>query len=347
MKFSVLIPVYNVEQYLEKCINSIVDQNYSDYEIIIVDDGSTDNSGRICDSFKDKYPEIITVIHKQNQGLISARRVAIQKAKGDYCIFVDSDDYVASNLFDALSFYLSRNAVDIVIYLYTYFSNNTIGETKRSFATNNNIWCDERKKELYTLLATTSIIDAMFIKAIKRELLQNDPTDYSIYYHKNMSEDTLQSIYPLSAAENVGYLDESLYYYRYNPKSISRNYSVDTIENKNSNHVYKMILEYLPKWGLDNKDFIQRVNARWFNEAMYYFCKTYENAKDYKQREQVLKYDWNSLIPCTEVDSYSEYVNQNYLRIYKWVLNHKWYRIYDYFNRQKIYKKIKSSLHTK
>ena len=98
MKFSILIPVYNVERYLEQCLESVINQTFGDYEVIIVDDGSTDNSSYICDSFAEKYPEKIYVIHKENQGLISARRIAIDKAQGEFCIFVDSDDFIECNL---------------------------------------------------------------------------------------------------------------------------------------------------------------------------------------------------------------------------------------------------------
>ena len=90
MKFSVLIPVYNVEGYLEKCLDSIINQNFDDYEIIIVDDGSTDQSGVLCDTYRKRYPNKITVIHKKNEGLMLARRDAIRMAKGEYFIFVDT-----------------------------------------------------------------------------------------------------------------------------------------------------------------------------------------------------------------------------------------------------------------
>ena len=84
MRYSVLVPVYNVEQYLDECIQSILNQSLKDFEIILVDDGSTDLSGEICDNYAGN--EKITVIHKKNNGLISARRVALQKARGEYIV---------------------------------------------------------------------------------------------------------------------------------------------------------------------------------------------------------------------------------------------------------------------
>ena len=97
-KISVIIPVYNTEKYLERCINSILNQTHKNIEIILVDDGSTDNSGEICDFFKNKDSRII-VIHKQNGGAASARNSGLEIASGDYVAFVDSDDWLAEDMY--------------------------------------------------------------------------------------------------------------------------------------------------------------------------------------------------------------------------------------------------------
>ena len=91
-KVSVIIPVYNVEQYLNRCIDSVLNQTYKDFEIILVDDGSTDKSGEICDVYAEKDSRI-TVIHKENGGLSDARNFGIDAARGDFLTFLDSDDY--------------------------------------------------------------------------------------------------------------------------------------------------------------------------------------------------------------------------------------------------------------
>ena len=85
VQFSVLVPVYNVKSYVEECINSVVNQTFRDFELILVDDGSTDGSGDICDLYKNKYP-YIKVFHKHNEGLIATRQFAIKKATGQYFI---------------------------------------------------------------------------------------------------------------------------------------------------------------------------------------------------------------------------------------------------------------------
>lgn len=94
MIFSIIVPIYNVEKYLRCCVDSVLAENFADYEMILVDDGSPDGCGKICDEYAGKYPHI-KVIHKENGGLSDARNAGIRAAKGDYLIFLDSDDYWA------------------------------------------------------------------------------------------------------------------------------------------------------------------------------------------------------------------------------------------------------------
>lgn len=99
---SVIIPVYNVEKYLRKCLESVFQQTYKEIDIIIIDDGSTDRSGYICDEYKKKYPQI-TVVHKKNGGLSDARNLGIKMAMGDYVAFLDSDDFLSPYYFEIMA----------------------------------------------------------------------------------------------------------------------------------------------------------------------------------------------------------------------------------------------------
>lgn len=113
-KVSVIIPVYNVEKYLEECIESVIKQTYKNLEIILVDDGSKDNSGYICDEYK-KKDERIKVIHKPNGGLSDARNVGIDIAKGEYIAFLDSDDYIEEDMYEILVKNIEKANADISI----------------------------------------------------------------------------------------------------------------------------------------------------------------------------------------------------------------------------------------
>lgn len=111
---SIVVPVYNVEKYLNRCIESIINQTFNNIEIILVDDGSTDSSGNICDEYK-KIDSRIKVIHKENGGLSDARNVGIENACGEWIGFVDSDDYIAENMYEQLYCLIRKYNADIAI----------------------------------------------------------------------------------------------------------------------------------------------------------------------------------------------------------------------------------------
>ncbi len=110
MKFSIIVPVYNVEKYLEKCLESILNQTFKDFEAIIVNDGSTDNSQEIIDKYVNKDQKIFKSFKKENGGLSDARNFGIERAKGEYIVFLDSDDYIDENLLNTLNNYISKNS---------------------------------------------------------------------------------------------------------------------------------------------------------------------------------------------------------------------------------------------
>ena len=107
-KISVIVPVYNTEKYVEKCLKSIISQEYVEVEVIVVNDGSTDNSANIIKQFELQYPNKVKCYDKENGGLSDARNFGVTKATGDYICFVDSDDYIDRNLFKSLEKYISQ-----------------------------------------------------------------------------------------------------------------------------------------------------------------------------------------------------------------------------------------------
>lgn len=113
--FSIVLPIYNVEKYLDRCINSILRQDFDDYEIILVDDGSKDSCPALCDEWALK-DERIKAVHKKNGGLGYARNTGLEHAKGKYIFFIDSDDYIMPGLLSAVSQEISKNQSDIVFY---------------------------------------------------------------------------------------------------------------------------------------------------------------------------------------------------------------------------------------
>ena len=114
LRFSIIVPVYNVEKYIEECLNSILKQNYKNYEVIVINDGSLDKSGEICENFSKKNFNF-KVIHVKNGGLSSARNIGIKKALGEYILFLDGDDFIAKNCLEDIDNLIKKNnSTDIV-----------------------------------------------------------------------------------------------------------------------------------------------------------------------------------------------------------------------------------------
>lgn len=116
-EFSIIVPVYQAHQYLERLITSILAQSYDKYELLLVDDGSSDGSEKICDKFSTKYKQIKT-IHKENGGVSSARNCGIENAKGNYIIFLDADDYIDRDFLVDASKTIEKHQADIFVYGY-------------------------------------------------------------------------------------------------------------------------------------------------------------------------------------------------------------------------------------
>ena len=111
---TVIVPIYNVAEYLEKCLSSISGQTYKNLQIILVDDGSTDDSGRICDRYQEQDARII-VIHKTNEGLVKARKTGIFNATGKYICYVDGDDWIESDMIECFIKDLERTEADLIV----------------------------------------------------------------------------------------------------------------------------------------------------------------------------------------------------------------------------------------
>ena len=213
---SIIVPVYNVEKYLQKCIQSIINQTYKNIEIILVDDGSKDNSGKICDEFK-QIDNRIKVIHKENGGLSDARNAGLKIAKGEYIGFVDSDDYIAQDMFETLYKLAKENNADIsIVSFYEIYNGKVIGV--RDFKSLEEMDKIEAMKEL---LIDSKIQSYAWNKLFKKELFENIefPTN------KNF-EDIATTLLLFEKANKVMLLEDPKYYYVRRDNSIigTRNY---------------------------------------------------------------------------------------------------------------------------
>lgn len=196
MKVSVIVPVYNVEKYLRKCLDSLVNQTFSDYEVILVNDGSTDNSQNIIDEYASKYP-CIKALKKDNGGMSSARNVGLDVATGDYYAFVDSDDFVELDFLEKMYNKAIQEESDVVIC--DYYALNE--EEKRMIKCHMN-FSPEQKREY--LLSPPMV----WSKLIKKDILKKVRFKEGIYY-----EDLDICVRMIPFINRVSFVDEPLYDY--------------------------------------------------------------------------------------------------------------------------------------
>lgn len=211
IKFSILIPVYNVEKYLSQCINSVLSQNYNNIEVILIDDGSTDNSGKICDEYA-QMDNRIKVIHKDNEGLLLARRTAVKVASGDYFMFLDSDDYWDSDLLNSAHDIIQRYNCDMVLFNYKHVYPDKVLDNIPLFD-NESIFEGNKKNEIYKYALESGSVNNLCLKIVSRNIIDFD-FDYKIFKDVAKGEDVLQSAPLLIAANKIVYMSKSFYNYR-------------------------------------------------------------------------------------------------------------------------------------
>lgn len=205
---SIIVPVYNTGEYLYKCLDSIVNQNLQEIELILIDDGSTDNSGEICDYYSEKDKRVC-VIHKKNEGVSIARNVGIQAAKGEYIGFIDSDDWIENEMYQELYYYAKETGADIVMCdpCTVYDGNKKEADTISSL--NESVLLN--KKEI-TPLNLREIAGSACRCIYKKELLEVHAVQFPTGLP--LSEDRIFNLNAIGASKNFYYLKKA-YYNRY------------------------------------------------------------------------------------------------------------------------------------
>lgn len=207
---SVIIPVYNVQPYLDECIQSVIRQEYTDFECILVDDGSTDGSGQICDKWQKKDARI-KVIHQSNQGVSAARNAGIEVARGEYITFIDSDDWVDANYLSSMAEVMESEDIDLVISgLFQEFN----GGKRLQFAPHSSQTFELNKSntKLFVELNEQFLLYAPYIKLYKSSLLQQHRIKFDTRY--SFGEDLLFNYHYLEHVHRLSCIALSSYHYR-------------------------------------------------------------------------------------------------------------------------------------
>lgn len=256
---SVIVPVYNTSEYLEKCLESIVDAKIDDMEVIVINDGSTDDSEKIILSFVNQYPDLINYVKQTNKGLGAVRNKGLALSKGKYISSVDSDDTIEPTTYkESLPFLLDN--VDIVI-----FDWNTILSDKENYRTPA-IEGMLSKHNDYKALLFSSIMPSTCNKIFKKNLFTNNGIEY---IEKLKYEDLATNIFPLLEAKSIKYISKSFYNYLIRQGSIMRSkvnfdmLTVLNILNQRLNSYFKLknlpieflnqIIYYVFSWRIENE----------------------------------------------------------------------------------------------
>lgn len=270
-KLSIVVPVYNTNKYLKQCVDSILSQKYADMEILLVDDGSTDGSAEICDTYQ-RTDHRVKVLHQKNKGCICARLCGIQNSTGDYIGFVDSDDWIAEDMYQVLMAAAEEKRCDIVSMGYTMIYQGE--EKKKDDATLFGLY--EKGKNLDTLLSNMmydpkenrrGVHPALCSKIIRRELLMDafEEIDENI----TMGEDAAV-FYPCCLrAESIFIMKEYKYYYRIHDESMCRTMGMNTIFPIYSFYQYmqRILSGYEEKYNLQEqlKQYLGSFIVPWLN----------------------------------------------------------------------------------
>lgn len=303
---SIIVPIYKVEKYLERCINSILNQSFSNFELILVDDGSPDNCGKICDEYK-KKDNRITVIHKKNGGLSDARNAGLDIAKGKYIGFVDSDDIIHPRMYEILFQCINKSNSDIAQCKFKKFKN--LEELKNDLDNYNETFEEyDNKTAIIDMIDNNKINVNSWNKLYKRELFE------ILRFPKGkIHEDEFLTYKLLYDSRKIAYIDEELYYYYQNDNGIMNGSNIlkrlDRIE----------ALEERSKFFLENgdNDLYNKSNSALFFalNKLYFIFKRNEQLKKDKENIEKLKSKIKKISMLLENNNYLSSTNSKIVKI--------------------------------
>lgn len=279
MKLSIVMPVYNVEKYIRECVDSVLNQTMKEFELIIVDDGSTDSSGAILDEYQEKDSRV-TVIHKENGGVSAARNDALKHCTGDYIYIMDSDDYLEPDAFQVMYEEAIRTNSDVVITDHSRFT--SIQEQKRcSFFPQNFVTEDRdiilqlQKMVLHKGYSPFHVdkndgmgIGAPWTKLIKRALIVHNNLQFDPYV-RGVFDDCLFCLSVFEYAKKVSYIKHVTYHFRVLQSSLTHRFRPNQLET------YSRIFERIQQFGNNYKKDTEFYKA-FYARVILYFSASFD-----------------------------------------------------------------------
>ena len=272
-KLSIIVPVYNTEKHLKKCFDSIINQNNSEIEVVVVNDGSTDNSETIAKEYANKYKDLFTYYKKDNTGVADTRNFGIEKATGEYIMFLDSDDYIDKKLYDNIKKYIDENVELIKYKMQRVDENDKILEIVPG-ATFDKITGEEGFNRLY---GTDVLLDSPCVYVIKKDIFERNNLKFKV---GTEHEDFGLIPFVIVLAKSMISTNFYGYYYVQSKGSLMRNENYQ----KTIKRVYDALGHY------DNaKEYSQEINLSKLthdNIMIYYTNAVILKARDLKEEER-------------------------------------------------------------
>lgn len=274
-KVSVIVPIYNVEKYLEKCINSLLSQNLEDIQIILVNDGSKDNSGNIAREYEKNNKNRITYVEKENGGLSDARNYGLKYATGDFIAFLDSDDYIEKNAYEEMYNKAIEENADYVECDFIWEFPNKIRVDKQ--------YPYKNKKEMLSFVRVVA-----WNKLIKRQLI----TDNNLEFPKGLRYEDVEFTYKLIPFINkFAYVDKPFIHY------VQREGSIANVQNERTAEIFT-VLDNVTEFYKKNNIYEEYRDELEYNYARYLLCSSLKRMckiKDKTIREKLLTESWKRL----------------------------------------------------
>ena len=282
IKFSVIVPIYNVEEYIEECVSSVLRQTYSNFELILVNDGSPDSSLEIIIRLSKRDDRIIVINKKENEGVALARSTGLSQAVGNFVLYLDGDDQLVPEALEILSKKIQSNNPDIVIYPKIKECNG--GKYVKPYFYEETLFSDNKKELLDGFLRYGYFI--IGFAAVRRELaLKYDIADElrSIW----IGEDLLQSLPLLTYAQSILYITEGIYIITYNPNSVTRSRVLRKDRYLQAIKTHRIIEHYLSLWNI--KELEETFQFHVMKDAIEYALEGIWSANNLKEGVEYLK----------------------------------------------------------
>lgn len=276
MELTIIVPVYNVEKYLRECLNSIYSIKNIDYEVILVNDGSTDNSLTILNEYRDKYFERTKIINKKNGGLSSARNIGIENSKGEYISFIDSDDIIDAREYEKFFREGKELNLDIMVGNLKYFSDKKIGEP---------LFRSEQIKKLEVVEGTVFFKTLFQNKKCFREEVVDDIYRREFLCKNNLyflndilHEDSLFTPKVYLKAKKVKYIDRAFYLYRQRSGSIMSKVTDNSINSLEK--ICLILLDEYKNTNKDGKEALSKLLPSFYKVVLYRYINLKRNYKE-------------------------------------------------------------------